>query len=953
MRCGRCGKNNPENVNKCLYCGASLRGRSTPVRKHSANGGRRAANGKLDKAIVVIIVVLAVVLIGAGAFAAYHAFNSSFGTGFRSGGGGGGGGYSPSGGSETEIELPDEDLQTVLDRIADLNGGILPELTYDETGVISFIDGKYTNRRVTSYDTAIQSLIDIRALMQIENPMNEYEGLEMYKQDSNQFYKLQQVVDGVPVYNRECIVETDSEGSVLGMMCDYDPGIDIDTVPSIGQNEAAEIARQMSYGDVIYSNFLYVFNDAETPVLAWGIDVGDDVTTNGKVFISAVDGSLVSAFSAGEEIIATGIDANNRERTFNVKYNGSVYTMEDEARGISVEECNNSSIGAIVSSQTNTWNNGEAISAMSDVAQVLDYYTDVLNTNAFAGGKLRKIVIQVNFNPNNAIFPTWSNAVSNTLGDKKITTLKYGQGYTRSLDITAHEFTHSIIRATCDFAYMNEAGALNEAYADVLGNLIQNNVMNSDEWDLGEGVITGPIRNIQDPTRFGQPDHMNSGFRQDYCYEHHDHEVCDYGGVHTNSGIINRAAYLMYEKGITDKLELANIFSRSMNYLHSNSSFKDCRAALIRAAREMNLSNETQRIISDAFAEVGIENTSVSFRDPDVPTGYVSGRIADAESGSALYDAHVRVADVNLTNPAYEDGRSDENGSFTFEVQEGTHGILVTANGYIPCLIGNVTVTAGETTYLENTILLSSYGDTTPLSRAGGTVTNAVSGEPVEGAVIKFREGWSIRDGAYVKNTLGNDIALTTNETGEYYTSDLQYGYYTAEVVRDGFATQYINIVAAPFEMALNQDILLAPIASGNEYRITLEWDENPRDEDAHIVGEFPNGNSFHVYYSDKNAILDGETVANLDHDDRFGNGFETVTLKVDSSAVYKYYVHHFAGDGSLSTSNAKVTVYRGGVMVNVFNVPVDQGTGLYWNVFNIVNGEVVPINEISDEPQQ
>ena len=108
------------------------------------------------------------------------------------------------------------------------------------------------------------------------------------------------------------------------------------------------------------------------------------------------------------------------------------------------------------------------------------------------------------------------------------------------------------------------------------------------------------------------------------------------------------------------------------------------------------------------------------------------------------------------------------------------------------------------------------------------------------------------------------------------------------------------------------------------------------------------------MYFSKKNAYDDdGNLIANLDHDDTRGNGFETITLTVDPTKTYQYYVYHYAGTGSLSTSNAIVKVYQGGVMIKQYNVPVDQGTGRYWNVFNIVDGKVISLNRISDSSEQ
>jgi hypothetical protein len=36
--------------------------------------------------------------------------------------------------------------------------------------------------------------------------------------------------------------------------------------------------------------------------------------------------------------------------------------------------------------------------------------------------------------------------------------------------------------------------------------------------------------------------------------------------------------------------------------------------------------------------------------------------------------------------------------------------------------------------------------------------------------------------------------------------------------------------------------------------------------------------------------------------------------------------------------------------MVKKYNVPIDGGTGIYWNVFKIENGEIVDVNRISEQ---
>jgi len=330
--------------------------------------------------------------------------------------------------------------------------------------------------------------------------------------------------------------------------------------------------------------------------------------------------------------------------------------------------------------------------------------------------------------------------------------------------------------------------------------------------------------------------------------------------------------------------------------------------------------------------------------------GSLRGKVADANSKNSLSGA-------SLTIYRTEDSQkistitTDENGNFIVDLENGNYYAVVTLNGYLDCDITDIVIEKGHTTYLENTILLTKVSGT-PKAMASGVVSNALTGDGVADAEIRFRSNWGTKSGDYIKDG-GSDIVVYTDYSGYYFVDNLPYGYYTIEIVCENYATQYVNIVASQDEASYhNQNIVLVPEAFGTDFRITLEWEENPRDEDAHIVGYTPDTN-FHVYWDDKTAYYDGVLIANLDHDDRYGNGFETTTLSVDPNGTYYYYVHRYAGSGSLSTSNAIVKVYQGGVMIKQYNVPVDQGTGDYWNVFNIVDGKIVTINRISDSSGQ
>jgi Zn-dependent metalloprotease len=72
----------------------------------------------------------------------------------------------------------------------------------------------------------------------------------------------------------------------------------------------------------------------------------------------------------------------------------------------------------------------------------------------------------------------------------------YGTGYTRSLDIAAHEVMHGVIASEADLIYVNESGALNESFADFLGTLASRSG-SDDDWLIGEDL---PVTQLRTPS---------------------------------------------------------------------------------------------------------------------------------------------------------------------------------------------------------------------------------------------------------------------------------------------------------------------------------------------------------------------------------------------------------------------------------------------------------------------
>jgi Zn-dependent metalloprotease len=136
----------------------------------------------------------------------------------------------------------------------------------------------------------------------------------------------------------------------------------------------------------------------------------------------------------------------------------------------------------------------------------------------------------------------------------------YGKGdqklfnrFTVCVDIIAHELTHGVTQFSARLAYQGQSGALNESVSDCFGSMAKQMVLGQDsngaDWLIGQGLFTPAVkaralRDMKNPgTAYDdlylgkdpQPGHMKDFVR---TYE-------DAGGVHANSGIPNRAFYLV------------------------------------------------------------------------------------------------------------------------------------------------------------------------------------------------------------------------------------------------------------------------------------------------------------------------------------------------------------------------------------------------------------------------
>ncbi len=176
----------------------------------------------------------------------------------------------------------------------------------------------------------------------------------------------------------------------------------------------------------------------------------------------------------------------------------------------------------------------------------------------------------------------------------------YCEGFPAADDVVAHELTHAVTEHSSNLFYFYQSGAINESFSDLWGEFVdQTNGRGTDtpevRWLIGEDVPgMGAIRNMADPTQdldgdgYADPDRMTS--------PHYWIESSDSGGVHINSGVNNKAVFLMTDGDHFNGKEVEGIgmekvakiyYEVQTNLLTSGSDYFDLYHALQQACANL------------------------------------------------------------------------------------------------------------------------------------------------------------------------------------------------------------------------------------------------------------------------------------------------------------------------------------------------------------------------------
>ncbi|EPL6453384.1 MULTISPECIES: M4 family metallopeptidase [Providencia] len=168
------------------------------------------------------------------------------------------------------------------------------------------------------------------------------------------------------------------------------------------------------------------------------------------------------------------------------------------------------------------------------------------------------------------------------------------------IDIIAHELAHGYISSEANFNYIFQSGALNESVADVIGIMVKQFVNNesasTSNWLLGENLFIDKVkapalRSMSKPGSAYYFSKYNKDPQVAHMKEYKElSQTIDNGGVHINSGIPNRAFYLLATElggntwDVAGKIWIAAVSDPKIT---SKSNFKQFATATVNNARKL------------------------------------------------------------------------------------------------------------------------------------------------------------------------------------------------------------------------------------------------------------------------------------------------------------------------------------------------------------------------------
>jgi bacillolysin len=486
----------------------------------------------------------------------------------------------------------------------------------EKASVPLFVKEKQAKRLVANSNDALNYLHEKQNKLKIKNPKANLKAKKVEKDDLGMTHvRFNQTKNGIPVEGSEVIVHYNKDNEITAVNGAYNQQVEdanLDVSPSLSGSKAINIAKsavkapdKLTY-EPTSELVILPFNGNNHLAYKVNVNFLGDAPGNWFVFVDAKSGEIVDQYNAimhAEDIktqTGTGIGVLGEHRLLHIsrtkeEHEGTMFQMADFSHegleGILTYDYSNNYLELFKNKDASFKSDFDrpAVDAHYNSEKVYEYYLDEHGRNSLDDeGMPIQSVVHYGTNYNNAF---WNG-----------TYMVYGDGdgefmipLSAGLDVAAHEMAHGVTSNSANLEYRYQSGALNEAFSDIFGALIDD-----ENWELGEDIMAPAakesgresLRSLSDPSKYPVnaayvPYGNGEGMYPSHMDEYYDlPRNLDNGGVHINSSIINHAAYLTAQDIGREKL--GKIYYRALTtYLTSTSDFSDARQAIIQSAVDL------------------------------------------------------------------------------------------------------------------------------------------------------------------------------------------------------------------------------------------------------------------------------------------------------------------------------------------------------------------------------
>lgn len=482
--------------------------------------------------------------------------------------------------------------------------------------------------------------------------------------------RLQQLHNGIPVFGANVTRQT-SDGVSVSVFGTLHVGIDLDTTPALSADDAARIVQELS-GRTLFRSAapqLVVFPDRDSAGVYHLVYEARAFTGSQLMvyFVDATTGALIWSYNdlktqqpvlpCSRCVIGEGLGIKSDRKKMSVTNVGGAFFAHDQLRPADVftfdmrgdvqrtllvlEGIAQLFDSDLATDTDNRWLDGASVDAHVGMGWTYDYLLMRFQRQGLNNENVRLLSL-VHPVDRADVFSASPEVIGlfflnafycGLCGPDGVGVAVFGEGlppnillggqrfnfFSGALDIVAHELAHAVTDFTSALLYMDESGALNEAFSDFIGvgtefyaeSLFRDGAGTAD-YALGEDVIEpGGIRSLATPQQFGDPDHYSLRFLGD----------ADNGGVHTNSLIPGHAFYLAIEGGVNrvsglavagvgaqNRDQIEQVFFRAFTVLLTRTAdFAAARVATIQSARDLYGANSpAERAVTQAWTAVGV-----------------------------------------------------------------------------------------------------------------------------------------------------------------------------------------------------------------------------------------------------------------------------------------------------------------------------------------------------------